>query len=280
MIEMPQSSPPQAVFHKVAKNLYRLESSGKYYALFKRAGKQIRKSLNTTDLTLARRRLGELGKKVARLNTINGARKITFADLAKRWLDNQRAHLKEKTTASLASSLNGLLPYFGHVPIRNVPIRNVGSEHCEAWLTGRGKGIAPATYKHERRRLIAVLDYAMLDGLILASDSSWSVWLGCRVMTRNGNFTMSAAFNSAAETWCKMFDGAAPVRAGVAVNSTMHESKTFPSVAKLKSVRALCASSTMTMGCRRRSMLTSDGFGFPSAPGCKRPLRQASPACK
>jgi hypothetical protein len=37
--------PPGAMFHKVAQNLYRLESSGKYYAWFKRAGKQIRRRL-------------------------------------------------------------------------------------------------------------------------------------------------------------------------------------------------------------------------------------------
>ncbi len=66
-----------------------------------------------------------------------------------------------------------------------------------------------------------------------------------------------------------------PVRAGVAVNSTMHDGKTFPSVAKLKSVRALCASSTMTMGRRKRSIFTSDGFGFPSAPGSKSASRSA-----
>ena len=48
-----------AVFRKVAQNLYRLESSGVYYALFKRSGKQIRKSLKTVDPALARRRLSE-----------------------------------------------------------------------------------------------------------------------------------------------------------------------------------------------------------------------------
>jgi hypothetical protein len=40
---------------------------------------------------------------------------------------------------------------------------------------------------------------------------------------------MFAAFSSAAETWCRTFDGAL-VRAGVAVNSMMHDGRTFPSV--------------------------------------------------
>ena len=47
----------KAVFHKVGPNLYRLKSSGTYYGLFKRSGKQIRRSLKTTDGALARRRL-------------------------------------------------------------------------------------------------------------------------------------------------------------------------------------------------------------------------------
>jgi hypothetical protein len=49
--------PSRAVFHKVAQNLNRLESYRTYYALFKRAGKQIRRSLKTTDPALARQRL-------------------------------------------------------------------------------------------------------------------------------------------------------------------------------------------------------------------------------
>jgi hypothetical protein len=39
----------QPAFHKVAENLYRLESSGGYYALIKKSGKQFRRSLKTKD---------------------------------------------------------------------------------------------------------------------------------------------------------------------------------------------------------------------------------------
>ena len=35
----------KVVFHRVAENLYRLEPSGGYYALLKRADKQFRRSL-------------------------------------------------------------------------------------------------------------------------------------------------------------------------------------------------------------------------------------------
>jgi integrase len=170
MSEMPQSSPLQAVFHKVAQNLYRLESSGTYYALFKRSGKQIRRSLKTSDPALGRRRLGELRNKVARLNQVRGASKITFADLSKRWLESRRVHLKEKSISRLDTCLKGLMPYLGRVSIRNV-----STQHCEAWLAGRGKTISAASYKHERRVLLVVLDYAMRDGLLLDNPARTSV---------------------------------------------------------------------------------------------------------
>ena len=47
----------------------------------------------------------------------------------------------------------------------------------------------------------------------------------------NGNFIMSAAFSSAAETESNTFEGF-PLRAGVAVNSIMQEGSTLPSVVK------------------------------------------------
>jgi hypothetical protein len=98
MSEMPPPTTTKVVFRKVAQNLYRLESSGTYYALFKRAGKQIRRSLKTDDRTLARRRLDEFHSKVARLNPAKGANKFTFAQLGKRWLDNHMCGLPNITT--------------------------------------------------------------------------------------------------------------------------------------------------------------------------------------
>jgi integrase len=152
----------QAVFHKVGQNLYRLESSGTYYALVKRSGKQIRKSLKTSDPALARRRLADFRAKVSRLNQVKGASKILFSELAERWLNKQRVSLKEKTISRLDTCLKGLAPVLGHVPVRNITNR-----HCEEWMTGRGKKISASSYKHERRVLIAVLDYAVADGLLL-----------------------------------------------------------------------------------------------------------------
>ncbi len=159
-----------AVFHKVGQNLYRLESSGTYYALFKRSGKQIRRSLKTTDPALAKRRLSDLRGKVSRLNQTKGASKLTFGDVGKRWLDKHRVNLKDKSLSRLDTCLKGLKPY-----LADVLIRNVNAQHCEAWMAGRGKSISAASYKHERRVLIAVLDYAIRDGLLLDNPARTAV---------------------------------------------------------------------------------------------------------
>ena len=65
-LKSPNASQVKKPFRKVGENLYRLIASGTYYALLKRGGKQIRKSLGTKDKELAIRKLAELRKKVGR----------------------------------------------------------------------------------------------------------------------------------------------------------------------------------------------------------------------
>src|SRR5579864_6986172 len=92
----PKPAVQQPVFHKVAENLYRLESSGGYYALIKKGGKQFRRSLKTKDRKLAERRLKDLKSKVGVLMVSDEA-KCDFQTLAGRWLDSRRHKLAEST---------------------------------------------------------------------------------------------------------------------------------------------------------------------------------------
>src|SRR3954464_10617083 len=69
---------------KVAENLYRSDSSGVYYSLFKRGGKQFRKSLKTDDRKLAERRLAEVRGKVDNLVSTGDA-KLTFWQVAEKY---------------------------------------------------------------------------------------------------------------------------------------------------------------------------------------------------
>jgi hypothetical protein len=75
----------KVVFHRVAENLYRLETSGGYYALLKRGDKQYRRSLKTKDRNLADRRLAEYRDQVGHL-TISDDARLNFDEIAARWM--------------------------------------------------------------------------------------------------------------------------------------------------------------------------------------------------
>ena len=59
-------------FRRVGENLYRYSSSGVYYARFRLQGKEIRRSLKTTDRELAKRRLQEDVDKARKINPKSG----------------------------------------------------------------------------------------------------------------------------------------------------------------------------------------------------------------
>jgi hypothetical protein len=85
-----------AVFHNVGENLYRLESSGGYYALIKKGGKQFRRSLKTKDRKLAERKLQELKEKMGVLRVTQDPHG-DFNSMAHRWLDSRMHRLAEST---------------------------------------------------------------------------------------------------------------------------------------------------------------------------------------
>ena len=88
---------PQASLVKVAENLYRNESSGTYYALVKRSGKQNKRSLKTKDRKLAERRLRTYKNDLERMDPAKGKVTITFKEMSERWLETIKPHLKDST---------------------------------------------------------------------------------------------------------------------------------------------------------------------------------------
>jgi integrase len=78
----------------VAECLYRYVSSGVYYARLKRPGKEIRRSLKTTDKALAKRRLQKLRDEQDEIDP--ASEKMSLRDLCERFLETIR-HQKRKT---------------------------------------------------------------------------------------------------------------------------------------------------------------------------------------
>lgn len=153
------------VMHRVAENLYRLEPSGGYYALLKSGDKQFRRSLKTKDRKLADRRLVELRAQVGNL-TISEDARLTFAEIAERWLSTTAHALKESTVTRRRTCIKNLTPFFA-----GVSIRNVQKQHCEKWATTRATSAAPQTMAHELNILRNVFDYSVGLGLVLSNPA-------------------------------------------------------------------------------------------------------------
>jgi integrase len=82
------------LLQKVGECLYRYSSNGVYYARLKVDGKEIKRSLGTTDRTLARRQLSALKDEVRQIDRSQG--KLTLAELCERYLKTVQ-HQKPKT---------------------------------------------------------------------------------------------------------------------------------------------------------------------------------------
>lgn len=157
-----ESSP----FRKVAECLYRMESSGIYYALVKRSGKQYRRSLRTKDRKLAERRLSDFRQKVGSLSQTKSAAQVSFADVSKLWLETLTPTLKAQSFRRRETSLAQITPFIG-----NIRLRQMTSRVCEEWAAKRSPEIAASTYNNERDTIIAVLAYAKREGLILENPA-------------------------------------------------------------------------------------------------------------
>lgn len=159
---MPEAPESEPLFAKVAECLYRNRSSGTYFALVKQKGKQIRKSLKTTDRKLAERRLREFREKVGLLTASPAERKVPFESLASRWLEIHNPALKPSSADRNRRCVKELNKFFGALPVSDI-----SKSLCEDWMAKRGDGIAASTFNKDAEVFKAVLEYACQNGLIL-----------------------------------------------------------------------------------------------------------------
>jgi integrase len=162
----PPVKPSQATFCKVGENLYRNVSSGTYYGLTKRNGKQFRTSLKLNgkpikDRKLAQRELAKWLEGVGNLTTAVDP-ETTFAKVAARYVETRKATLKERSLVRLETCIKNLTPFFGETPINKI-----NGTHCEQWLIKRGPEIAAQTFAHELSAMRAILGYALDNGMRL-----------------------------------------------------------------------------------------------------------------
>ncbi|HWY40979.1 MAG TPA: hypothetical protein VNX27_09310, partial [Chthoniobacterales bacterium] len=82
------------VFQKVGECLYRYSSNGVYYARIRVEGKDIKRSLETTDRELAKRKLARFKEEQRQIDRSQG--KLTLGELCERYLKTIQ-HQKPRT---------------------------------------------------------------------------------------------------------------------------------------------------------------------------------------
>jgi integrase len=151
-------------FNRVGECLYR-SGNKVYFALLKVSGNQIKKSLKTDDLTLAKRRLTELRSKVGRQDG-KESRNIRFEELTERWLASINPTLKPASYARRLVAVAGLTEFF-----KGKLARSIGYSDIEAWLRRRGSKLAPRTHNIELETLKLIFRYAGERGILLDSPA-------------------------------------------------------------------------------------------------------------
>ena len=115
--------------------LYRSTVTDVYYAIFQRDGKQVKRSLKTTDPELAKRRREVHRQKVERLNS-DSAKNLPFAEydantkeliggLAKRWIDIAGGTMEASSRDRMLGVIRNLNQHFSGLTVRNITLRTL-----------------------------------------------------------------------------------------------------------------------------------------------------------
>jgi len=138
--------------NRVADNLYRT-GEGTYFARVYFNGKNFKKSLETHDRKLADRKLADFIKQIESKEAETPD--LLFQDLATRWLESIKPHLKASTYRRKQVCINQLLPFF-----KGWKLREIKQDLLEKWASARSR-VAAQTFNHDRETLHMIYKYAM-----------------------------------------------------------------------------------------------------------------------
>jgi integrase len=157
--------------------LYRSSRTDVYYAIFQREGRQVKRSLKTTDPELAKRRREIHRQKVERL-TSDSAKLLPFAEydknkpteliggLAKRWVDIAGGTMEPSSRDRMLGVIRNLNRHLGGFTVRNVTLRSL-----EQWATARRNACSAHTFNYELETLRRILDYAVEHGILMENPA-------------------------------------------------------------------------------------------------------------
>lgn len=163
-----KATPAQrGTYEKVGECLYRYSSTGTYYAVLRHAGKLIRRSLQTDDRALAKRRLADFRQTLERIDPRSG--RVTVGELADRYMETI-GHLAEKTRRSRATITKRIRSDWPGGA--SALVRDVRESHVRAWLSVQAKRMGKASYNAYVEQIRAVFRLAVADKIIAESPAA------------------------------------------------------------------------------------------------------------
>ena len=146
-------------FQKVGECLYRYSSNGVYYARVKCAGKEIRRSLETTDKALARRNLAKIRNEEEQINRSKSW--MTLKELCDRYLKTVQ-HQKPKTIERKTDIVDRIKKHWPRGV--NIQVSKIRPSDVQLWL-GRYK-FGPASRNLYLACIKEILEMAVADGIV------------------------------------------------------------------------------------------------------------------
>ena len=134
-----------SAFQKVGECLYRYSSNGVYYARFESGGKEIRRSLRTTDRASAQRALAWLKQEREQVDPAQG--KLTLAELCDRYSATIQ-HQKPKTIERKSLIVHRIKSHWPTGKLTQVA--KIKPSHVDLWLSRYHFGPASRNLLHRR----------------------------------------------------------------------------------------------------------------------------------
>ena len=155
----------QHTFQKVGECLYRYSSNGVYYARFESGGKEIRRSLRTTDRASAQRALAWAKQEREQIDPAQG--KLTLAELCDRYSATIQ-HQKPKTIERKSLIVRRIK---SHWPTgRLTQVAKVKPSHVDLWISRYCFG--PHSRNLHMACIKEIFEMAVRDGIISRSPAA------------------------------------------------------------------------------------------------------------
>jgi len=145
---------------RVGECLWRHQSL-KYYAIVRVGGKQIKRSLKTKDLGLAKRKLRKFREKVERVGGLG--KSMRFGELADLWLASVKARQAPNTYRTTKGIVGELKRHFDVKEAGSITVRDVDEWKSKrtSVLTRHGRTISPRRYNYELETLRQISRYGI-----------------------------------------------------------------------------------------------------------------------